>query len=103
MAIPLHQKELWQAKKGPGVPKRFSRIDVEKEISRINPALMNNSYQAAFGEDGYGAKASAKFVAVRGKDFRHEKTKAKRGTFRGLGPITSSSNSYKYPSSSEED
>ena len=69
----------------------------------MNPHLMNNSYQAAFGENGYGAKASAKFVAVRGKDFRHEKTKAKRGTFRGVGQITGASNSYKYPSSSSEE
>ena len=48
-----------------------------------------------FGEDGYGAKASAILVQVRGKDFRHEKTKKKRGSYRG-GQITMASNSFKY-------
>jgi hypothetical protein len=32
---------------------------------------------------------------VRGKDFRHEKTKRKRGTYTG-GNITMASNSFKY-------
>ena len=49
----------------------------------------------AFGQDGYGAKASEKLVQVRGKDFRHEKTKKKRGSYRG-GSITLESNSFKY-------
>jgi hypothetical protein len=63
---------------------------------------MNNSYAAKFGEGGYGAKASEKMVNVRGKDFRHAKTKAKRGTFRGMGAITGASNSFKYSSSEAE-
>lgn len=49
----------------------------------------------AFGDDGYGAKASAVLMQVRGKDFRHEKTKKKRGSYRG-GAITLASNSFKY-------
>ena len=49
----------------------------------------------AFGNDGYGAKASEKLMTVRGKDFRHEKTKKKRGSYRG-GEITLASNSFKY-------
>ena len=49
----------------------------------------------AFGHDGYGAKASEKLVQVRGKDFRHEKTKKKRGSYRG-GSITLQSHSFKY-------
>ena len=49
----------------------------------------------AFGQDGYGAKASAVLMTVRGKDFRHEKTKKKRGSYRG-GEITMASNSFKY-------
>jgi SRP40, C-terminal domain len=49
----------------------------------------------AFGVDGYGAKASEKLMTVRGKDFRHEKTKKKRGSYRG-GSITMDSNSFKY-------
>lgn len=49
----------------------------------------------AFGEDGYGAKANKVLATVKGKDFRHEKTKRKRGTYRG-GEITLASNSFKY-------
>lgn len=51
------------------------------------------SDQKQFGESGY--KASAVLSQVRGKDFRHEKTKKKRGSYRG-GEITLSSNSFKY-------
>ena len=43
----------------------------------------NNSYTATFGASGWGAKAEAVLGAVRGKDFRHEKTKKKRGSYRG--------------------
>ena len=49
----------------------------------------------AFGSDGYGAKANAVLMQVRGKDFRHEKTKKKRGSYTG-GSITLASNSFKY-------
>ncbi len=48
-----------------------------------------------FGNDGYGAKANKVLATVKGKDFRHEKTKRKRSTYRG-GSITLESNSYKY-------
>jgi hypothetical protein len=48
-----------------------------------------------FGDDGYGAKANKVLSSVRGKDFRHEKTKRKRGTYRG-GSISMESNSFKY-------
>jgi SRP40, C-terminal domain len=34
-------------------------------------------------------------INVRGKDFRHEKTKRKRGNYRG-GTISLASNSYKF-------
>ncbi len=51
--------------------------------------------EKAFGDDGYGAKASNILMQVRGKDFRHEKTKKKRGSYRG-GTITLASNSFKY-------
>lgn len=49
----------------------------------------------AFGEAGYGAKANKVLATVKGKDFRHEKTKRKRSTYRG-GQITMQSNSFKY-------
>ncbi len=51
--------------------------------------------EKAFGADGYGAKANKVLATVKGKDFRHEKTKRKRSTYRG-GQITLESNSFKY-------
>lgn len=63
----------------------------------FNTSFMRYIDEKAFGTDGYGAKASATLVAVRGKDFRHEKTKKKRGSYRG-GEISLGSNSYKYDS-----
>ena len=39
-------------------------------------------------------------MQVRGKDFRHEKTKKKRGTYRG-GQIDHSVNSFKFESDDE--
>jgi hypothetical protein len=64
---------------------------------RIMKTLCDDVYadEKAFGVDGYGAKASAVLMTVRGKDFRHEKTKKKRGSYRG-GEITLASNSFKY-------
>jgi len=41
-------------------------------------AMADNSYEGVFGDAGFGAKASAKLLQVRGKRFQHEKTKAKR-------------------------
>ena len=41
------------------------------------------SDDAAFGAQGWGKGASDKLMQVRGKDFRHEKTKKKRGGYRG--------------------
>lgn len=45
--------------------------------------LADNTYEGTFGSDGYGYKAQAVLGKVRGKDFRHEKTKQKRKTYRG--------------------
>ncbi len=52
----------------------------EKEVI---DGLNNNAYSATFGLETYGSKASEKLIVTRGKGFRHEKTKAKRGTYRG--------------------
>ena len=49
----------------------------------------------AFGQDGYGAKASGVLMQVQGKRFQHEKTKKKRGSYRG-GDISLASHSFKY-------
>ena len=56
------------------------------------------SWQGTFGQGGYGFKASEKLSKVRGKDFRHEKTKKKRGSYRG-GEISMNSYSVKFDDS----
>nr|GFC10837.1 nucleolar and coiled-body phosphoprotein 1 isoform X2 [Tanacetum cinerariifolium] len=50
---------------------------------------------------GYGAKAEEVLGQVRGRDFRHEKTKKKRGSYRG-GQIDLQSHSIKFDYSDEE-
>ena len=56
---------------------------------------MDNSYKGTFGSEGYGAKAQEKLGVTRGKGFRHEKTKKKRGTYIG-GGIDQSVHSIKF-------
>ena len=51
--------------------------------------------EGTFGAGGWGAKASEKLLKTRGKSFRHEKTKKKRGTYRG-GQISMATNSIKF-------
>ena len=41
------------------------------------------------------SQAAEQLIKVRGKDFRHEKTKKKRGSYKG-GPISTSCNSFKF-------
>ena len=43
--------------------------------------IMNLFFTQRGGE--WGAKASADMIVTRGKGFRHEKTKKKRGSYRG--------------------
>lgn len=57
--------------------------------------------EAAFGEEGWGFKANKILTKVRGKDFRHEKTKKKRGSYRG-GVIDTNVKSFKFDDSEEE-
>lgn len=61
--------------------KRFQRVDENKALQKA--LIADNSYDALFGQNGYGAKANEKLKQVKGKDFRHEKTKKKRGSYRG--------------------
>lgn len=69
------------SKSTPG--QRFQRVK-SNEVMYKDERLKDNTY-AAIQELGetYGAKASQKLIVTRGKGFRHEKTKAKRGTYRG--------------------
>eukprot|EP00730_Choanoeca_flexa_P014190 TRINITY_DN6112_c0_g1_i2.p1 TRINITY_DN6112_c0_g1~~TRINITY_DN6112_c0_g1_i2.p1 ORF type:complete len:121 (+),score=40.41 TRINITY_DN6112_c0_g1_i2:147-509(+) len=72
----------------------FRRVKAE-EIE-VLPQLADNSYEAAFGQDGWGAKASKDLMVTRGKSFRHEKTKKKRGSYRGGQIDTNKVNSFKF-------
>jgi hypothetical protein len=84
-------------KGGQGSP--FKRVNVEEAyelLSKEDKELHDNSYMAKFGGGGYGAKANDVLSKVRGKDFRHEKTKKKRGSYRGGLIDINSNNSYKF-------
>ncbi|MED6216510.1 hypothetical protein PIB30_008201 [Stylosanthes scabra] len=81
--------------------KAFQRVQVEK-VQFADERLQDNSYWAKSGaESGYGAKAEEILGQVRGRDFRHEKTKKKRGSYRG-GQIDLQSHSVKFNYSDEE-
>lgn len=106
----------------PGTP--FKRIDPEEALATVTDArLLDNTCMlplpprlpppshpcpplaadtAAFGGAGWGAKASNTLLQVRGKDFRHEKTKKKRGTYRG-GAIDGGVNSIKLGGDDDSD
>merc|ERR1711974_315924 len=57
----------------------FKRIK-EDEID-VDPKLSDNSFFSK--EDEWGARANSVLSTVRGKGFRHEKTKKKRGSYKG--------------------
>jgi len=56
-------------------------VDVDQWMGK--KGSWDNSYMGTFGAGGYGAGANQILSRVRGKDFRHEKTKKKRGSYRG--------------------
>ncbi|KAK4761869.1 hypothetical protein SAY87_029753 [Trapa incisa] len=79
----------------------FQRIKAD-EVVFADERLKDNSYWAKGGaEIGYGAKAQEVLGQVRGKDFRHEKTKKKRGSYRG-GQIDLQTHSVKFNYSDDE-
>ncbi|KAJ9162759.1 hypothetical protein P3X46_022508 [Hevea brasiliensis] len=98
------QKTMKKQQNGSAEPKtvkHFQRIKVD-EVVLSAEKLKDNSYWAKDGaEDGYGAKAQEILGPVRGRDFRHEKTKKKRGTYRG-GQIDLQSHSVKFNYSDDE-
>merc|ERR1712096_388702 len=69
----------------------FRRV-VSEEIA-VNPNLADNSANASF--DTWGAKATQDLIVTKGKSFRHEKTKKKRGSYKG-GPINTGVASFKF-------
>merc|ERR1719273_2135647 len=62
-----------------GIKEPFRRVQSEN-IEIKNPGLRDNSYKAF---DTWGAKANKDLIVTQGKSFRHEKTKKKRGSYRG--------------------
>ncbi|XP_051114124.1 uncharacterized protein LOC127239824 [Andrographis paniculata] len=80
----------------------FQRVKID-EVKFADERLQDNSYWAKDGaEIGYGAKAQEVLGQVKGRDFRHEKTKKKRGSYRG-GQIDLQSHSIKFNYSEEEE
>jgi len=63
----------------------FQRINTN--IDDLRPELRDNSFHAK--DETYGAKANRDLSIVKGKGFRHEKTKKKRGTYKSGGHIDS--------------
>jgi hypothetical protein len=63
--------------------KRFHRIQVDENIAFSNSKLADNS----FGSKGetWGGEANRILGAVKGDKFRSEKTKKKRGSYKGHG------------------
>ncbi|KAM3300968.1 suppressor protein SRP40 [Capsicum chacoense] len=79
----------------------FQRVKID-QVEFKDDRLKDNSYWAKDGADiGYGAKAQEVLGQVKGRDFRHEKTKKKRGSYRG-GVIDLQSHSVKFNYSDEE-
>jgi len=80
------------SKKSKGTPFRRINPDV---INSLNPQLSDNSFQSKKG-DNWGSKAANSFGAVKGKNFKKEKTKKKRGSYSGGYIDTSQVNSVKF-------
>ncbi|XP_047050419.1 suppressor protein SRP40-like [Lolium rigidum] len=79
----------------------FQRVKLD-DVKFADERLQDNSYWAKGGADsGYGAKAQEILGQVRGRGFRHEKTKKKRGTYRG-GNIDFQTHSVKFANSDDE-
>ncbi len=72
----------------PAAARAFKRVKEEAiEWHNEDDRVKNNSYATAFGTGGWAGTAAAHLAKVKGKDFRHEKTKKKRGTYKGSAEI----------------
>lgn len=88
-----------KASKNGGV-KRFQRIDDSQWTSALPAELKDNSFWKK-KHDNFAVKAAEQLGRVRGKDFRHEKTKKKKATWKGCGEIPMTVNSIQFDSDSE--
>lgn len=86
----------WAEEKQLPVDRSFRRVKSEEWLGK--KGSMKNSYEATFGSGGWGAKAQQTLGAVRGKGFRHEKTKKKRGSYMGGKIDDNTRASFKYDS-----
>lgn len=77
----------------------FRRVK-EEEVYIKNQDLADNTFEAKGGADGFGFKANQILKFTKGKSFRHEKTKKKRGTYKG-GEINMGVTSIKFQSDSD--
>lgn len=78
--------------------RRVKDTTVTDLLSSSDPRFLDNSYHAfrdGLGEGDWADKAASDFRTVKGKNFRHEKTKKKRGSYRG-GKISTGVNSIKF-------
>ena len=71
----------------------FRRVKAE-DITITKEGLKDNSFKAF---DSWGAKANQDLIVTKGKSFKHEKTKKKRGSYRG-GEINVGVNSIRFDS-----
>merc|ERR1712080_266249 len=89
----------------PGVAKKKKNESFRRVISEsvfVPEQLQDNSFEAKAGSHGdWGEKANLDLKFTKGKSFRHEKTKKKRGSYRG-GNINTSVNSIKFGDSDNE-
>ncbi|TPX33160.1 hypothetical protein SmJEL517_g03838 [Synchytrium microbalum] len=87
-----------KSKTNKGTP--FQRVKID-EVTYFDESLKDNSFHSK--TDEYGMRAHQDLIVTRGKGFRAEKTKKKRGSYRG-GPIdTSVSSSFKFKYSDDEE
>ena len=79
--------------------KAFQRVKADEWLGK--KGSWDNSYVGTFGAEGWGFKAQQILGQVKGKDFRHEKTKKKRGSYRGGLIDPDARLSYKFESDDE--
>eukprot|EP01117_Protostelium_nocturnum_P015944 TRINITY_DN621_c0_g1_i1.p1 TRINITY_DN621_c0_g1~~TRINITY_DN621_c0_g1_i1.p1 ORF type:complete len:300 (+),score=170.67 TRINITY_DN621_c0_g1_i1:205-1104(+) len=93
----VNEEETFNQSKGSKKNTPFKRIS---EDYYVGQSFRDNTFESKNGDE-FGAKANAILSKVRGKGFRHEKTKKKRGTYSG-GAIDMGVNSIKFVNSDDE-
>ncbi|KAG4304997.1 hypothetical protein PORY_001672 [Pneumocystis oryctolagi] len=85
--------EIEEQKKG----EPFSRIDKSK-VEFAGECFKDNSYAMAYKDESgeYGEKANRDLMAVKGKEFRTEKSKKKKGSYHGGRINANISRSFKF-------